>query len=119
MATRKIHTGTQKDRPRGPRSGLKVLMVLVLLVLGGGVLLFRSASEVRVGSPPSSGGATVRKEMRPTLSPALFVGKTARAHQIALEIPGVLDQLYCYCECDKHKGHKSLLSCYTDGHAAT
>ena len=33
--------------------------------------------------------------------------------------PDVLDRLYCYCECDKHLGHKSLLSCYTDGHAPT
>ena len=119
MATRKIRVGTQKDRAHGPRSTLKVLMVLALLGLGGGVFLFRSGSEVRTGSLPSSGGATVRKEMKPTLSPALFVGKTAQAYQIALEIPGVLDQLYCYCACDKHQGHKNLLSCYTDGHAAT
>jgi hypothetical protein len=38
---------------------------------------------------------------------------------VAREIPDVLNQLYCYCECDKHRGHKSLLSCYTDGHAPT
>ena len=31
----------------------------------------------------------------------------------------VLNRLYCYCGCDKHQGHTSLLSCYTDGHAAT
>ena len=63
--------------------------------------------------------AAVRRETRPTLDPARFVGKAAQAHQVAREIPDVLDQLYCYCECDKHVGHKSLLSCYTDGHAAT
>jgi hypothetical protein len=39
--------------------------------------------------------------------------------QVAREIPDTLDGLYCYCECDKHAGHRSLLSCYTDGHAAT
>jgi hypothetical protein len=59
------------------------------------------------------------RETRPTLDPALFVGKAALAHQVARRIPEVLDQLYCYCECDKHMGHRSLLSCYTDGHAAT
>ena len=63
--------------------------------------------------------AVARRETRPTLDPARFVGKAAQAHQVAREIPDVLDQLYCYCECDKHVGHKSLLSCYTDGHAAT
>jgi hypothetical protein len=41
------------------------------------------------------------------------------AHQVAREIPDVLDRLYCYCGCDKHVGHESLLSCYTDNHAAT
>ena len=47
------------------------------------------------------------------------MGKAAAAHRVAREIPDVLDQLYCYCGCDKHQGHKSLLSCFTDGHAAT
>ena len=60
-----------------------------------------------------------RRETRPTLEPARFVGKARVAHQVAREIPDTLDGLYCYCECDKHMGHKSLLSCYTDGHAAT
>ena len=63
--------------------------------------------------------ARVRRETRPTLDPARFVGKAALTHQVAREIPDTLDRLYCYCECDKHMGHKSLLSCYTDGHAAT
>jgi hypothetical protein len=63
--------------------------------------------------------STTRRETRPTLDPARFVGKAAIGHKVAREIPDVLDQLYCYCECDKHAGHKSLLSCYTDGHAAT
>jgi hypothetical protein len=60
-----------------------------------------------------------RRETRATLDPALFVDKAAAAHKVAREIPEVLDQLYCYCQCDKHMGHKSLLSCYIDGHAAT
>jgi hypothetical protein len=60
-----------------------------------------------------------RRETRPTLDPALFVRKAAASHRVAREIPDVLDQLYCYCRCDKHLAHKSLLSCYTDGHAAT
>ena len=70
---------------------------------------------------PISGGvaAAARRETRPTLDPARFVGKAAVAHQVARDIPDTLDGLYCYCECDKHVGHKSLLSCYTDGHAAT
>jgi hypothetical protein len=72
-----------------------------------------------ISSSPATGPTTARLETRPTLDPAQFVGKAAAAHRVAREDPDVLDQLYCYCGCDKHQGHKSLLSCYTDGHAAT
>lgn len=57
-------------------------------------------------------------EKKPILSPELFKGKTAYTYQIAKEMPDVLDSLYCYCHCQKHSGHKSLLSCYADKHAA-
>ena len=71
------------------------------------------------GMMPAPPRARERRETRPTLDPALFVGKAALAHRVAREIPDTLDQLYCYCGCDKSAGHKSLLSCYTDGHAPT
>ncbi|MBI1894228.1 MAG: hypothetical protein HYS14_08975 [Candidatus Rokubacteria bacterium] len=102
-----------------------VITLVVVLVVGIGLGWRAWAPSPGVGtsdsgrSPATVLPATVRRETRPTLDPALFVGKARLAHQVAREIPGVLDQLYCYCECDKHLGHKSLLSCYTDGHAAT
>jgi hypothetical protein len=39
---------------------------------------------------------------------------------VAREIPWVLDSIYCYCFCEESPAfrHKSLLSCYTDDHAA-
>jgi hypothetical protein len=94
-------------------------MALALPVIAGGFFLLRSGFEVARGSKAASKGTVVLRETRPTLSPARFVGQAARAHEIAQEIPDVLDQLYCYCQCEKHMGHKSLLSCYTDGHAGT
>jgi hypothetical protein len=36
---------------------------------------------------------------------------------VARQIPVLLDKLYCYCNCHKYFGHKSLLSCYVDRHA--
>lgn len=57
-------------------------------------------------------------ETRPTLSPLNFTGETAKAYAIAKEIPEIIDSLYCYCDCKKHYGHKSLLTCYVDEHAA-
>jgi hypothetical protein len=100
------------------------LAVLVVISgVGAGVAWRWQAPPLSPGGPVLASGTVVtaaaRRETRPTLDPALFVGKARFTHQIAREIPDVLDQLYCYCECDKHVGHKSLLSCYTDGHAAT
>ncbi|HBH00561.1 MAG TPA: hypothetical protein DDZ42_01375 [Candidatus Rokubacteria bacterium] len=87
-------------------------LAAVLVWRGGG-----PADGARAGRGGAVGVA--RRETRPTLDPARFVGKARLAHQVARDIPDVLDQLYCYCECDKTIGHKSLLSCFTDGHAAT
>jgi hypothetical protein len=87
----------------------------------GALALVVALGFVPAEGPSRSDAAppVARRETRATLDPALFVGKAAVAHRVAREIPDVLDQLYCYCRCDKHQGHKSLLSCYTDGHAAT
>jgi len=101
---------------RGARRACQAFAALLLLgcfvVLGLG---FGRRAEI----PLTPIAQMARRETRPTLDPALFVGKAAVSHRVAREIPDVLDQLYCYCRCDKQLGHKSLLSCYTDGHAAT
>lgn len=94
----------------------------------GGLLLASSIAFTMAGSRGSgdaedissldAAGKYGRRETKNTLSPALFVGKTASAYRLAVEIPDVLDHLYCYCHCDKSIGHVSLLSCFTDTHAA-
>lgn len=61
-------------------------------------------------------------ETRPTLDPGLFaaVPQIAQTYQIAREMPRELDKQFCYCYCSVNPSfrHKSLLTCYTDGHAA-
>lgn len=44
--------------------------------------------------------------------------RLAATYRKAAEIPDVLDGVFCYCHCSEHAGHYSLLSCYTDDHAA-
>lgn len=116
------------DRPSSRGAKKWVLVGLVALLAGGGAALALREPSPSPDTGPTPGAAGVgaapqpalaRRETRPTLDPARFVGKAAVTHQIARDIPDVLDQLYCYCECDKSVGHRSLLSCYTDGHAAT
>src|SRR5262245_81525 len=96
-----------------------VVVVPAVMWLAGRPHSLRLEVTDAVSTSGTLGPALARRETRPTLDPGRFVGKAARAHQVAREIPDVLDQLYCYCGCDKLVGHKSLLSCFTDGHGAT
>lgn len=59
------------------------------------------------------------RETGKTLPPELFRGRVFEDYQIARRIPEVLDQLYCYCRCEKNLGHLNLLTCYTSWHAST
>ena len=52
-----------------------------------------------------------------TLDPSLFRGKAKQAYQIAKEIPKVLSQMPCFCECEA-SGHENLLDCFIDRHGA-
>ena len=52
-----------------------------------------------------------------TLASTLFNGYARHAYHVAEEMPGVLSQQPCFCEC-RSSGHRSLLFCYTSAHAA-
>lgn len=52
-----------------------------------------------------------------TLDPNLFRGKAKQAYQVAKEIPEVLAQMPCFCECETY-GHETLLDCFIDHHGA-
>jgi hypothetical protein len=82
------------------------------MVLGAALTLVSCKGDPAMDPAMLRGGET-----RETLSPYYFNGQVARAYEIAREIPEVIDSLYCYCDCKKHMGHKSLLTCYVDQHA--
>jgi hypothetical protein len=81
-------------------------------ILLSSVVILLLVTSCAAGEEVPRGGET-----RPTLNPAYFTGKEARAYRAAKEIPEVLDSLYCYCDCQKHSAHKSLLTCFVDLHA--
>ena len=90
------------------------------VVVGGSAVWRRwwgGSQDSRAASQAPSGPR--RRETRPILDPARFTGKASLAHRAAQEFPDVLDQLHCYCGCDRSARHVSLLSCYVDGHAPT
>jgi hypothetical protein len=102
-------------------------VIIVVLIIGVGGYFFydkytqAKAPVIQSGSPDEIQEkikSLKGNETRMTLMPALFTGKVARTYQIARENRDLLDVIYCYCYCAKNIGHKSLLSCYVDRHAA-
>ena len=73
-----------------------------------------------------AGRGVVHPEPRPAVTaervlPASTVLNTpgaAEAYAGARHAPQVLDGVHCYCECAKHLGHRSLLTCYETDHGA-
>ena len=113
--------GAPRSRPGVIRYWWAALLAVMALSVGVALVWRGEAPPAApaISSSPAAGSTPARRETRPTLDPARFVGKAEATHRIAREIPDLLDQLYCYCGCDKNQGHKTLLSCFTDGHAAT
>jgi Protein of unknown function with PCYCGC motif len=54
-----------------------------------------------------------------TLDPQQFPEPLNRnVYALAARVKSVLYQQPCYCRCDRHVGHTSLLDCYRDNHGA-
>jgi hypothetical protein len=43
---------------------------------------------------------------------------SAEAYAAARAAAGTLDGVYCHCDCSKHSGHRSLLTCFESEHGA-
>ena len=101
---------------------LRLIMLAVILVAVGGYLFYNKSNRIQaakgLNSTPIDIEALKGGETRPTLSPVLFVGNVAKAYNLAGQNRELLDSMYCYCNCKENFGHKSLLSCYVDKHAA-
>jgi hypothetical protein len=104
---------SEKTR-RTRRLSFLVAALLVAGVLGGGGWWYRS-------QPATVAGNTLiapEKSSTLTLDPSAFAGKARRGYEVARRKPSLLAQLHCYCGCDKVLGHRNLLDCYCDKHAA-
>jgi len=87
----------------------------------------------RASAPPAPaalGGAgehgTAHPAPRPGITaanvlPVSFVPGTpgaAQAYAAARNAAATLDGVYCHCDCSKHAGHRSLLTCFEGEHGA-
>lgn len=84
------------------------------LALAGVVLLTRPAT----GSihPTPRPGITAEK-----ILPDFAIPKNPgalEAYAAARSAAATLDGVYCHCDCSKHAGHRSLLTCFESDHGA-
>jgi len=114
-ASRKRHAKSSRPTKIWP-----IIIAVGVVVFTGGYLYdnYSRVYPVEIKNITSANIDVLRgRETRPTLSPALFVGEVARAYNVAKENRELLDSIYCYCNCKKSFGHKSLLTCFVDRHA--
>ncbi len=92
-------------------------------MLASALLFGAGPAKPKPTAPPSNACASC-VERRPTLDPARFASgfepEVRQGYAIARRYPATLDKLHCFCECAESPmfRHKTLLTCFTDMHAA-
>src|SRR5712671_4240753 len=68
---------------------------------------------------PSYHAYALKPPIPATMDPKLFPDALNRnVYALAAKIKPALYQQPCYCYCDRHVGHKSLLDCYLNAHGS-
>jgi hypothetical protein len=104
-----------KRKPQPKNNTIRyVVVALGVVVLLLGLLTTRRANaadhpEPRPGLTHEHVESADRYEAYP---------RVKQIYTMAAQIPSVLDGLYCHCDCSKHSGHRSLLTCFQDDHGA-
>lgn len=89
-----------------------------LVVILAGVVVWRvlGPAEAHAAHPAPRPGITAEK----VVPPGRYAAEpdVARVYSMAARIPNVLDGIYCHCDCSKHAGHRSLLTCFESDHGS-
>jgi hypothetical protein len=75
-----------------------------------------STQGAAAGHPDPRPGITAERVLADAAVPRM--PGTLEAYAAARAAPGVLDGVYCHCDCSKHAGHRSLLTCFESDHGA-
>ena len=75
---------------------------------------------------PATGGGSIHPEPRPGITAEKILPNFAiprnpgalEAYAAARGAAATLDGVYCHCDCSKHAGHRSLLTCFESDHGA-
>ena len=103
----------------------KTKIILVPIILAFSLIMIDGGNSVTVAqeTDPKAFKMLKEKMINPqtglpnTLDPSHFRGKAKKAYQVAKEIPEILAQMPCFCECQPF-GHENLLDCFIDRHGA-
>ncbi len=103
----------------------KILFLFIFLTLSSSLALANGEHPKKLTQETDPKAFKIMKEraidpktgLPKTLDPHHFRGKARQAYQIAKEIPEVLVQVPCFCECEPF-GHENLLDCFIDQHGA-
>lgn len=68
----------------------------------------------RAGHPDPRAGITAEKVL--PLGTLPRTPGSVESYAAARAVPQVLDGLFCYCDCARHSGHRSLLTCFESEH---
>ncbi len=79
-------------------------------------LLGTQRASGRVVHPEPRPGVTAERVLPPSTVP--HTPGAADAYAAARGAPHMLDGVHCYCECAKHSGHRSLLTCFESDHGS-
>ncbi len=131
MAKKKKQTTQTKQTKQKKQNSPATLMlaaVVALLVMAGYLVAANKSGKTEYApveysqTAPKAVAASEGEliETRPVIPATEFKGMVSSVYGWAAEIPGAFDALYCYCKCKENPmfKHKTLLTCYTDGHAA-
>lgn len=111
---------SRKRRSRRAQTGSRTgpVVFTAMAALAAAVFyLFGGASEAAAHHHPEPEPGVTAEKVVPAERYAGY-GRIADVYTMAAAIPGVLDGLYCHCECSEHAGHRSLLSCFESDHGA-
>ena len=115
-----LRSAATKDPGLVSRFAILATLLLVSSLANGAV----TPKPAPKPTPQPTNSCATCKERRPTLDPAKFASgfepEVRPGYETARKYPATLDQLHCFCECAESPmfHHKTLLTCFTDLHAA-
>lgn len=92
--------------------------ILALLLLLVGALGYTAlAPTAHAGEHPTPRAEVSAAGVQP---PERYAAdpRIAQVYAEVAQIAGVVDGIYCYCDCSRHSGHYSLLTCFESDHGA-